>query len=373
MIEPAIITALVFTTFSILCHEKPATLPDKLDARLHQAFPDSLPGIAYALIQGDSILYRGCFGAESMETHSPNTPASNFRMASVSKQFTAMAILLLEKQGSLSLDDPLLKFFPDFNPKVGQAVALRHLLTHTSGLWDYESLIPEERSEQVDDADVVAMVKTMDTTYFAPGTQFRYSNTGFCILAEIVAGVSGQPYGEFMRERLFQPLGMEHTFIYNRFEPQSERALGYKHDAEEGRILFSDQSVTSATKGDGCVYTSLNDYERWARALIDSRPVDLDTALERCHFRIYPDKGLYYGCGWFFHRDAAGKLELFHTGSTCGFSNHAIIVPDRRLIEICFSNQADNHAIHRAIDSLLEQFGAPRAAYPFWPADELTQ
>src|SRR6201999_857430 len=122
---------------------------------------------------------------------------SNFRMASLTKQFTAMGILLLEKDGALTLDDPIRRWLPQLHAGMCDRVLIRHLLTHSSGLPDYESLIPSTQTRQLSDTDVLHFLQDKDTTWFPPGTKFRYSNTGFCLLALIIEKVSHQSYASF--------------------------------------------------------------------------------------------------------------------------------------------------------------------------------
>ena len=227
----------------------------------------------------NKIVYRKGYGLANVETKSLITPETNFRMASVSKQFTAMGILLLEKGGKLSLNDPLTKFFPNFNGKVGQKVQIRHLLTHSSGILDYEAVMNPNQREQLSDADVLTLIKDRDSLYFEPGIQFRYSNSAYCLLALVIEKVSGKPFASFIRQRIFQPLKMNQSVIYEAGKPIANRAMGYRK--KDNRFVFSDQSVTSATKGDGGVYTSLIDYQKWNEALRNSTLLDLKAALIR--------------------------------------------------------------------------------------------
>ena len=258
---------------------------------------------------------------------------TNFRMASVSKQFTAACIIVLKNQGKLMYEDPLDTFFPNF--KTGRDIRLKHLLTHTSGLQDYEGLIPPDQPGQVSDADVLRWVAATDSTYFPPGSRYRYSNSGFCILSQVVEKVSGMPFARFVKEFILSPLEMDGSFVYEAGTAMPERALGYARVHNE--IRPSDQSITSATKGDGCLYTSLADYGKWMAAIAQNRLFDLKKELEEVNYPI--GKGLFYGLGWF----NSGN-ELFHTGSTCGFSNVVWLTLDGRHALVYFSNLADHHA-----------------------------
>lgn len=268
---------------------------------------------------------------------------TNFRMASVSKQFTAACIILLKNRGELSYEDPLSRFFPGF--RTGENIRLKHLLTHTSGVHDYEALIPANRTEQVSDADVLQWLSGTDSTYFPPGSRYRYSNSGFCILSQVVEKVSGMPYARFVKEYILVPLGMDHSFVYEAGKPMPDRALGYAY--RDGKIAESDQSITSATKGDGCLYTSLADYKKWITAVTQNRLFDLKEELRLVNHPISGE--LSYGLGWFNTGD-----ELFHTGSTCGFSNVVWFTLDGRHALVSFSNLADHHRPAVALEKTLK-------------------
>lgn len=313
-----------------------------LDSVMHRNFPPDQPGGALLVVIDGKTVYNRGVGLANLETKTPVLPETNFRMASVSKQFTAMCILLLEKQKKLSVDDNLLKFFPDFNPQVGKTVKLRHLLTHTSGIQDYESLMSPAQKEQIFDQDVLNLLKPQDSTYFEPGSRFRYSNSGFCVLAQVVEKVSKKPYLTFITENLFKPLGMNQTTLYEPKRTIPSRAMGYARD-KSGKIRFSDQSTTSGTKGDGCVYTSLTDYQKWNDALTSGKLVNLPEQLKHVFHPIEGQTNGFYGLGWFFTQKNGEPQTYFHSGSTCGFSNCVLRIPEKKTLIVLFSNLADNH------------------------------
>lgn len=320
---------------------------------MRRNFPAAQPGGALLVVVDGKTVYNRGVGWANREAKTPITPETNFRMASVSKQFTAMCILLLEGQKKLSVDDNLLKFFPDFNPRVGQKIKLRHLLTHTSGILDYESLLAPDRKTQVFDAEVLALLKPQDSTYFEPGRQFRYSNSAFCLLTQVVERIAKKPYLDFITENIFRPLGMNQTTLYEPARPIPNRAMGYAQ-GKEGKIRLSDQSVTSGTKGDGCVYTSLTDYKKWVDALATNQLVDLPEMLAHINHPLDEQRNGFYGLGWFFTRTKGGGRELFHSGSTCGFSNCVVWLPEQKTLVVLFSNLADNHRPFLAILEILK-------------------
>ena len=150
-----------------------------------------------------------------VESKTACTPATNFRIASVSKQFTATAVMLLVDRGKLSLDDPLTKFFPGF-PDYGKKITVKQLLTHTSGLPDYEKLIPPGTTLQLDDLDVLHLLMDTKEPLFKRGEKFEYSNSGYTLLGLIVEAVSQKPFHEFVASEVFRPLGMNDSVIYQR-------------------------------------------------------------------------------------------------------------------------------------------------------------
>ncbi|MFC0185354.1 CubicO group peptidase, beta-lactamase class C family [Pseudarcicella hirudinis] len=328
----------------------------EIDAEMQKHFPENQPGGALVIIKKGNVLYKKGFGLASLTTGEKINASTNFRMASVSKQFTAMCILLLEKKKQLSFDDNLLKFFPDFNRKVGSKVKIKHLLTHSSGIWAYEDLLPENLKNQILDEDVLKFLLKKDSTYFIPGTKFQYSNSGFCLLEQIVRKVSGIPYASFIRQNIFAPLGMSNTRIFEEGKLIPDRAFGYARN-DKNEIIPSDQSLTSATKGDGCVYTSLNDYQKWYEALVSDKLVDLKAELKKIGFSITGTNNSFYGLGWFFRTDADKNLELNHTGSTCGFSNVVQIIPSKGYMIALFSNIANDHEVYFQLEKILKKQG----------------
>lgn len=346
-----------------------AQLATRLDSLMQSTAKANQPGSALlVMIDGKEIYSKG-YGLANVNLKSAITSETNFRMASVSKQFTAMGILLLEKGGKLSLDDPLLRFFPEFTGTVGRNVLVRHMLTHSSGLLDYESAMDPNQPKQVLDADILTILKNRDSLYFEPGSQFRYSNSAYCLLALVIERVSGKPYATFVKERIFRPLNMTRSTVYEASQSIPNRAMGYRLDKND-TFTFSDLSITSATKGDGGVYTSLDDYRKWIEALANNTLLDLTTMLIRTGKPISSAPDSYYGAGWFYRQPP--DPILFHSGSTCGFNNYVVFIPKKRFLMAYFANRATNKANAEAITHILSEAGYPNVA-AILKLDELTQ
>lgn len=330
------------------------SLEKSIDELVKPACSDSGPGAAILIAAAGEVLYEKGFGVADLSTGQPIIPATNFRMASVSKQFTALCVQLLAQRGMLSYEDKLLRFFPGFSA-IGESITIRHLLTHTSGLPDYESFVEESSNRQVRDEEVLEISAAQSATYFVPGTDYRYSNTGYVLLAIIVEQVSGKSYADFLQENIFTPLGMHHTTLYESGKPIPNRAMGYAKDLQ-GRIVFSDQGTCTATKGDGCIYTSVRDYLQWHKALGSSSESGIAPALGEINFPLEGYVDGFYGMGWFFSGRRSGGLEMYHTGNTSGFSNLVIRIPEHDVLISCFSNIADNPLLLTGFLDVVQQF-----------------
>jgi CubicO group peptidase (beta-lactamase class C family) len=285
------------------------------------------------LRDGKTVLERS-YGLADLEQHTPASPATNYRLASITKQFTAAAILLLNEAGKLRLDDPARKWLPSL-PDATQGVTLRHLLTHTGGLVDYEDFVPDD-APQVHDADVLGLLEKQDRTYFPAGSSYRYSNTGYALLALIVEKASGQRFAAFLRERIFAPLGMHATVAFeNGVSTVPVRAYGY--GASDGSWTRSDQSSTSAVLGDGGIYSSTNDLAKWDAALYDDRLLRSESrALAFTPATHTDNPSIDYAFGWRITGES-----LWHSGETRGFRNVIIRYPERKLTVIVLTNRND--------------------------------
>lgn len=285
------------------------------------------PGAAVAIVRDGRVVLRKGFGLADLETKTPVTPSTNFRLASVTKQFTAASIELLAQRGVLTLDDPLSRWIPSM-PAATRDITIRQILHHTSGLVDYEDLIPPAQTEQVSDADALRLLEGADRTLFAPGSKWQYSNSGYVLLGLVVERASHTTFGDFLEREIFAPRGMQHTVLMDRGANITTRAYG--HDRQDGRWVRRDQSVTSATRGDGAIYSSIDDLVRWDTAIpADTVPTD------------QPD--VRYGYGLFVD----GPM-VYHTGSTTSFRNAIVRFPKERLTIIVLTNRNEGEPIEIA-------------------------
>jgi Beta-lactamase class C and other penicillin binding proteins len=283
------------------------------------------------------VAYSHAYGLANLEQQTSSTTETNYRLASLTKQFTATAIMLLAEDGKLSYDDRVIDLLPGF-PSYGRDIRVRHLLTHTSGLWDYEDFVPDSQRVQVRDRDVLSLLSRVDATYFAPGSAFRYSNSGYAVLALVVQRVSGMPFARFLHDRIFEPLGMDATVAYEEgVSIVPNRAYGYS--LEKYGFTRSDQSPTSAVLGDGGIYSSVSDLVRWDHALETHALLPESTrALSWTPNRLNDGSATEYGFGWFVDDDR-GRQRLSHNGETRGFTNAMVRYPAERLSVIVLTNR----------------------------------
>lgn len=319
---------------------------------LMQAYGGDVPGASVLVSRNGVPILERSYGFANLEEKTPASSRSNYRLASVSKQFTAAAILLLVEDKRLALEDNIRRWLPTL-PPVADGITLRHLLVHGSGLVDYEDLMPADLAGQLHDADVLRLLEGQDSLYFPPGTGYRYSNSGYALLALVVERASGIRYPQFLERRLFAPLGMSGTLAYVDGGPAiADRAYGYS--PVQAHWVRTDQSTTSAVLGDGGIYSSVHDLAKWDAALYDDRLLsDESRALMFAPWVATDDPEVRYGFGWRITAQTA-----WHSGETIGFRNVIVRYPEQRLTVLILTNRdlPEPYAVATAIaESFLEQ------------------
>lgn len=221
----------------------------------------SAPGCAVGVVQGGTLTYSRGFGESVLLTHVKNTPTTAFYIASLSKQFTALSVLLLEQDGKLSLDDDIRRWVPEV-PSLGR-ITLRQLMQHTSGLRDYYGLLGINgwrQNQLLTEREFLDLVARQRALNFAPGTEFLYSNTGYALLSVVVRRASGMSLRDFAAQRIFQPLGMTDTqFRDDHTQPVEREAIGYL--PQDGGFAVSIPQLDVV--GDGGVFSTIEDLARW--------------------------------------------------------------------------------------------------------------
>jgi CubicO group peptidase (beta-lactamase class C family) len=248
-----------------------------------------------------------------------------------------MAVMLLEEDGKLSYDDPVSRYLPELEFYDG--VTIRHLLLHTSGLPDYYDVM-DTSAGMPTNRDAILLLQQLGRVDFPPGERYEYSNAAYDTLGPLVEAVSGMRFAEFVRQRIFLPLGMKHSVVHDDALPQIQnRAIGYEPD--EDSFALNDYDPLNVIIGSGGIYSTLDDLYRWDQALYGESLVGRES-LELAFTSGTNNAGemLDYGFGWRIE-DFEGHKVLRHGGSWVGFRTHILRIPDLKFSIVLLSNRAD--------------------------------
>ena len=332
---PAVVTIVVLCTGAQPCAAE-VSFEDGLKRHLGKLTTDQSPGMAVLVARDGKIAFQAGFGFADMEKRTPVTPDTKFRIGSVSKQFTAAAILRLAEDGKLALTDKLEKFFPGF-PRGGE-ITLHHLLTHTSGIHSYTDK-PEfmaRVSKPVAPDELIKWFRD-DTPDFAPGAGFHYNNSAYFLAGEIVAKVSGGSLDACLRATFFEPLGMKDTGIYLNATPPPGIALGYSV-VEDKATPALDWDMSWAG-GAGALYSTVGDLFRWNEALFGGKVLKEESLKLMTTAITLPAgvDGMSYGYGLMI--SPVNRLPAIgHGGGLNGWSSDLLRITEQRCTVIALAN-----------------------------------
>lgn len=364
------------------------SLESRLDGILRPVFPEGEPGAAVLVMKGNEILYDKGFGLSRLENEDQretifrdgarktNFPQKNtidgdtpFNIASVSKQFTAVAVLQLVQEGKIGLEDPVAKYFPEFESDIWKEIAIKHLLSHSSGVPDERGYLTREQKIQGDEALATEYLKTLDHRNFAPGAAYEYINPTFVLLGYLVERVSGEAFTEYVQKHIFGPAGMDKTYYFDRNNERPDAAHGYEYDDVEDmpeeqtageqpegpkdwyEYDFGEE-IFFATRPDGGIYTSTHEFVKWEKALCNGTVLDKEllqqawtpqTLVTGSPWSDYQNRpNTWYGYGWFIEPATdSSPLRIYHTGDNGGFKIMAARYPEQDLLILVFANRAD--------------------------------
>ena len=310
------------------------------DAIFGEATEGDAPGVAVLIAKDGEILYERGFGFADLEARIPVTPDTKFRIGSITKQFTAAAILKLQEDGLLRVHDPLSKFIPDY-PR-GDKVTIHHLLTHTSGIHSYTSTSEFYRtvSEDVKPEDLIESFKGHPFD-FDPGEEWLYNNSGYFLLGYIVEKVSGESFGEYLKRHFFDSLGMENTGVHSWDLPLEYEAVGYSY--EDGKIEKALKWDMSRAGGAGALYSTAGDLYRWNEAVFNGRVLS-ESSLKAAFTPVTLHDGSTanaiggkYGYGWMIS-EVRGLKEIQHGGGFDGFNAYLTRYPEQKVTIVVLTN-----------------------------------
>lgn len=326
-------------------------LTEKIDSIVRYKYLAAGFSGCVAVVDGDRVVYENCYGMANQETQAPLTPATRFDLASCSKAFTAMSVMLLQEQGKLRITDNAAQYLPEL--AVYKGITIEHLLTHTSGIPDYMELLEKhwDTTRFATNDDVLQLLsKHHPKKEFSPGTNYSYSNTGYVLLAIIAGRVSGQPFEVFLKESIFDPLGMVSTRIYNTRRSADEKlentALGYIPDIQNHTLTLPDSlpdysyvRYMDAITGDGVVNSNLKDMVIWDKALRTNQLASAETmAAIFTPYKLKNGESTDYGYGWEVKEKEGNETLVFHSGSWPGYVSYVLRFKDRPVTIIALSN-----------------------------------
>ncbi len=297
------------------------------------------PGVVVLVARNGRIDFEKAYGLANIAAETPSTTNTQFYIASVSKAFTAMAVMMLAERGNLSYEDPLTKFFPEF-PRYARRITVRHLLHHTSGIRDYAEFFDDSTARPGQTSPLLLEALARQTTpLFAPGQRYEYSNSGYFLLAMIIDKVAGEPLPEFLRRNVFVPLGMKNSFVTaERKANWPDLATPYVRQNGKYRDAHFGDNPIDLTYGDGGVVSTVGDLLKWDQALYTERLVKSATlaqAFESGQLTNEVETG--YGFGWEID-EFLGHTRIQHDGAWTGWNSVLVRYPDDRLTIIVLAS-----------------------------------
>ncbi|MGG5208624.1 serine hydrolase domain-containing protein [Chryseobacterium sp. MIQD13] len=293
------------------------------------------PGGVFLIAQKGKILYRKAFGKSNLELNTDMTPDNVFQIGSMTKQFTAIAILMLEQQGKLKVSDPVSKYIKDYPS--GDKITIHHLLTHTSGIKDFTKMksLSTIAQKEMKPEMMVDFFKN-EPADFAPGEKFEYNNSGYVVLGYIIEQVSGQTYEDFIKKNIFEKAGMEHSYYATDRQVIPGRAYGY-HQKEYG---FVNKTVISFSVpfSSGSLMSTVDDMLKWQQALNQNILLNAsETQKAFQKYKLNSGKEFTYGYGWHL-KDMDGVPAREHGGSIFGFKSMGVYIPGEDIYVIGLSS-----------------------------------
>ncbi|WP_186331849.1 serine hydrolase [Paenibacillus xylanexedens] len=303
-----------------------------LESKIHDFFTSLEKDEEYSgsvlISKDDKIWFNRGYNYANREHQVKNTPETKFRIGSITKQFTAMAIMMLQEQGELNVLDKVSKFIPSY--KYGDQIQLHHLLTHSSGIPNITQLpnIKELMKQPTTTQKTVHLITDLQPE-FVPNSTFQYSNSGYILLAYIIEKITGLTYEQFLSNHIFSPLDMNNSGCDNHGKVIPNRAQGYEYDSDIVNAAYIDMSFPI---GGGNLYSTTEDLFKWDQSLYTERLVTRESLNT-----IFTAHGFGYGYGWFIDEDEH-RRRVYHGGGIVGFKNEIVRYVDDRITIIMLNN-----------------------------------
>ena len=382
MVNRVILTimSVIFCLANVMCVSKNSydTVKVSIDSLLNANYSNDAPGCALLICKGDTVIYQGERGIADVKTKEKITGNTVFNIASITKQFTTTAILKLQENGLLSIEDSVAKYMPEFKSDIWKKVKIKHLMSQCSGVPDNRPRVDKDFMLYIVDSQCLEYMVDLDELKFEPGSNYDYKNPTFQLLAEIVKRVSGCEFEEFQHKNIFEPSNMTNVRYYDPKIEIPSMAHGYINisQADKGSLDSDSQKdkgdLTSeyidsegkmwmeydygeetffGTKADGGIYTSVNDFMNWEKSLLNNLVLKEETknVAYKPHIKVSGSKYSYYqnrpytsyGYGWFVDETPNREIKVYHTGDNGGFQAYAAKYPESGVNVIMLENRND--------------------------------
>ena len=375
-----LVASILICLLNVMCttSKNESILSERIDSLLNANYTDDAPGCAILICKGDTVLYEGVRGIADVTTKQKIDSNTSFNIASITKQFTVVAILKLQEQGLLSIEDSVSKYFPEFKSDIWNKVKLKHLMSQCSGVPDNRPRVDKDFMLHSVDAQCLEYMVDLDELKFEPGSYYDYKNPTFQILAEIVKRVSGKTFEEFQQENVFSVASMSNVRYFSPELEISNMAHGYINisssekesvdsDSQKEKGELSAQYVDNqgmswmeydygeetffGTKADGGIYTSIKDFMNWELALLNNIVISKESkemaytphiTVSDSEFSSYQNRpNTHYGYGWFIDTTPNREIKVYHTGDNGGFQAYAAKYTESGVCVMMFENRND--------------------------------
>jgi len=333
---------LVLVIFSIFClHTVEAqSLESKIDALLEAQYKSGEPGATALVAKNGRVIYRNAFGSANLELNVPMKPENVFEIGSMTKQFTAVSILMLIEQGKLSLEDEITKFIPDY-PTLGKKITVHHLLTHTSGIKSYTDMpdLRELARKDITPLELIDVFKN-EPMDFDPGEEYRYNNSGYILLGYIIEKLTEQSYAEYIEQHIFKKLGMNTSYYGSKSGLVPNRAAGYM-PTEKGYQNADYLSMTIPYAA-GSLMSTVDDLLIWQNAMTQNKLISKKSkAMAHTNYSLNNGDPIYYGYGWGID-EIQGAPSVEHGGGIFGYVTQGVYIPSEDIYAVVLTNSNGN-------------------------------
>ncbi|WP_299157270.1 serine hydrolase [uncultured Tenacibaculum sp.] len=354
-----IIKLKVFTLLFLLANVISAqSLESKIDAILNKQFKSNETGVSALVAKKGKVVYRKAFGKANLELDVNMTSENVFEVGSITKQFTSVGILMLLEEGKISLEDDITKFIPDY-PTHGKKITIHHLLTHTSGIKSYTSMKGFGKVMTLDKSplEFIDFFKN-EPMDFNPGEKYKYNNSGYFLLGYVIEKVSGMSYSKFIKERIFDKIGMKNSYYGNHSEIIKNRASGYSKRGGE----FSNAQYISLTLpyAAGSIMSNVDDMLKWQTAVTTDvfvKEATIDKAFK--NYTLNNGEKINYGYGWSIN-EINNVPTIEHGGSIPGYKSMGVFIPSKDVYVIVFSNCGCKSPTNTALEIAALAMGKPK-------------